>query len=215
MTAKILKIDLDQARPENIEDDAAPADLAVAVEALESWNARRLAVVNEVLTNWVADAIGRPNDRDGLVALQSVIERIRYAKASRKDGLTQRDATDPASYGNRWSGLSDTIAARHVVLAERAPDRIRGLSHVPEIEELLQQGELKQGEIEARIGLKSSRLSQVLSLMEAHGLIERRSSGKEKLVRLARTGAATATAVSKPAATARRGASYLTVLKAA
>ena len=180
-------IDLEQARPEQIEDDASPLDLAEAVEALPAWSARSLAVVNEVLTNWVADAIGRPNDSDGLVALQSAIERIRYAKASRTEGLTQRDATDPASYGNRWSGFSDAIAARHIVLVERAPDRVRQLSHVASIEGILKQENswLSQSAVQTGTGLKPSRLSQVLSLMEAHGMIERRSSGKEKQLRLA------------------------------
>ena len=147
--------------------------------------------------------------------LQSAIERIRNAKASRTVGLAQRGTTDPASFGDRWGALSDAIAARHIVLADRAPERIRGLSHVAEIEELLKQGELKQGEIEARTGLKSSRLSQVLSLMEAHGMIERRSSGKEKLVRLATSAVAVEPAVTRPATNARRGASYLTLIKAA
>lgn len=214
MNAKPV-IDLEQARPEQIEDDASPLDLAEAVEALPAWSVRGLKVVNEVLTNWVADAIGRPNDHDGLIDLQSAIERIRYAAASRSAGLAQRGSTEAVGFGDRWGALSDAIAARHIVLAERAPERIRGLSHVAKIEELLKQGELKQSELEAGVGLKPSRLSQVLSLMEAHGLIERRSSGKEKLVRLARSAVAIEPAIVRPATNACRGTSYLSLLKAA
>ena len=215
MTTKANKINLDHARPENIEGDVSPLALAAAVETLENWNERRLAVVDEVLTNWAADAIGRPDDREGLVDLQSAIARILHAKASKAAGLTEIDATEPATYASRWNGFYDAIAARHIVLAERNPDRVRSLMHVAAIEAQIAHGEIKQSEIQAKTGLSPSRLSQVLSLMEAHGMIARRSSGKEKLVRLVRDDTASEPASSKPAATARRGASYLTVRKAA
>ena len=162
-----------------------------------------------------ADAIGRPNDREGLVDLQSAIARILHANASKAAGLTEIDATEPGTYASRWNGFYDAIAARHIVLAERNPDRVRSLMHVAAIEAQLAHGEIKQSEIQAKTGLSPSRLSQVLSLMEAHGMIARRSSGKEKLVRLVRDGTVSEPASSKPAATARRGASYLTVRKAA
>ena len=103
MEAKVIKIDLDQARPESIEDDVSPLALAAAVETLENWNERRLAVVDEVLTNWSADAISRPNDREGLVDLQSAIGRILHAKASKAAGLTEIDAVAPVTYASRWS----------------------------------------------------------------------------------------------------------------
>ena len=215
MTTKANKINLDHARPENIEGDVSPLALAAAVETLENWNERRLAVVDEVLTNWAADAIGRPDDREGLVDLQSAIARILHAKASKAAGLTEIDATEPTTYASRWNGFYDAIAARHIVLAERNPDRVRSLMHVAAIEAQIAHGEIKQSEIQAKTGLSPSRLSQVLSLMEAHGMIARRSSGKEKLVRLVRDDTASEPASSKPAATARRGASYLTVRKAA
>ena len=215
MATKVIKIDLDQARPENIEDDVSPLALAAAVETLENWNERRLAVVDEVLTNWASDAISRPDDREGLVDLQSAIGRILHAKASQAAGLTELDPTEPATYANRWSGYYDAIAARRVVLAERNPDRVRGKMHVADIEAQLAHGEIKQSEIQANIGLTASRLSQVLSLMEAHGMIARSVNGKEKLVRLAHDGSARVPAISRPATTARRGASYLTLPKAA
>ena len=215
MEAKVIKIDLDQARPESIEDDVSPLALAAAVETLENWNERRLAVVDEVLTNWAADAIGRPNDREGLVDLQSAIGRILHAKASQAAGLNEIDPKEPATYANRWNGFYDAIAARHIVLAERNPDRARSLMHVAAIEAQLAHGEIRQSEIQAATGLTPSRLSQVLSLMDAHGMITRRVNGKEKLVKLAHDGSAAEPDVTRPAGTARRGASYLTLRKAA
>ena len=219
MASKVAKINLDQVRPERIEDEVAPLELAATVEELDAWSERRFAVVNEVLTNWVADAISRPNDREGLIALQSAIERILYAPASKAAGMTDLDRKASANYANRWKGFSDAIAARDIVLAERAPERVRSLAHVRQIEEELQAGPIKQSELKAG-GLSASRRSQVLSLMEAHGMIHRCSEGKEKWVSLAATAnqsppAINGSAATQAAAPAHRGASYLTLLKAA
>ena len=105
MATKVIKIDLDQARPENIEDDVSPLALAAAVETLENWNERRLAVVDEVLTNWASDAISRPDDREGLVdlidgtrehnlpavLLRSIIPRCDDWHGQRPDDLRNKD----------------------------------------------------------------------------------------------------------------------------
>lgn len=219
MTSKAANINLDQARPEQIEDEVAPLELATTVEALDAWSERRIAVVDEVLTNWVADAISRPDDREGLIALQSAIERILYAPASKAAGMTELDPKANTTFANRWKGFSDTIAARDIVLAERAPERVRSLAHVRDIEEQLQAGPVKQSELKAG-GLSASRRSQVLSLMEAHGMIHRRSEGKEKWVSLAAPTnqspqAKNGGAVAQDSAPARRGTSYLTLPKAA
>ena len=177
---------LDQIGPERLTDESDPAALATEVEALERWTPRRLAVIDDVLTSWVADAIGRRNDREGLIALQGAIERILQATPSRADSsMREPDDKTAADYARRWKGFSDAIEARDITLAERAPQRVRKLTHVGQIEAMIPEiGEIKQSEIQVRLGLTPSRLSQVLALMEAHGLIVWRKDKEENYISL-------------------------------
>lgn len=180
------QIDLDRMNPEQVLDESDPPALTKAVEALSDWTPRRLALVDDVLTGWTADYVARPNDHEGLIALQSAIRRILSATASRTEGMQVPDKKTAADYARRWECLSEAIAARDLTLAERNPERVRQFAHVAEIEAILSEEnrEIKQSELSSRLALSPSRLSQVLALMEAHGLIHRRSAGREKLILL-------------------------------
>jgi len=207
------QIDLDRMNPERVLDDSDPQELVAAVEALSLWTPRRLALVDDVLTGWTADWIARPNDRQGLITLQSAIRRILSAPASRADAMQAPDKKTAADYARRWEGFSETIAARDITLAERAPERVRHLKHVAEIEAiLLEDGEIKQSGLHRRLELKASRLSQVLALMEAHGLISRRSIGRDKYVLLADFPSKETPTASKPTpGTVKRGIAYFSL----
>jgi hypothetical protein len=184
----LTRIDLERINPERVLDESDPRELVAAVEALKNWTPRSLALVDDVLTGWVADFIARPNDREGLVALQSAVHRILQSQASRAEKAMQvPDEKTAAEYARRWEGFSDSIAARCITLQERAPDRVRELMHVADIEAIIEKsGEIKQSELLHRhLDLTPSRLSQVLALMEAHRLIERRSAGRDKYIALA------------------------------
>ena len=200
---------LDRTRPEALIDYATPLELARAVETITEWTPRRLTVVDEVLSNWVADTIARPNDEEGLAALESGIARILDAPASRAAGINQVEPDDAPQFAQRWRAFSDAVRARHLKVEERAPERVRGMKHVSTIENLIRSGAAKQSEIQSKMQLTPSRLSQVLSLMESNGLIERRSEGKEKIVSVPLALKLPAQTVThNPTATAR-GASWL------
>lgn len=173
-------IDLDKQRPEAIIDSAEPLDLARAVEALDAWTPRHLLVIDDVLANWVPDTIARPNDAEGLVNLESAIARILDSAAARAAGLRDLEAGSAADFAQRWRGFADTVRARHMTLEARAPERIRQLKHVSDIEASVIAGTFKQSDIQKQTGLSASRLSQVLTLMESNGMLERQSVGKER-----------------------------------
>lgn len=210
-------IDLDRISPERVLDETDPQELVAAVEALGSWTPRRLALVDDVLTGWTADYIARPNDRDGLMSLQRAILRILGSEASAKAGMQTPEEKSAPDYARRWEGLSDSLAARDITLADQNPERVRSLRHVAEIEAIVAEaGEIGQGELQQRCQLKSSRLSQVLALMEAHGLINRRSAGRDKYVSLAHTPAEKKkTEPAKKGSGMSRGIDYLTRKKVA
>jgi hypothetical protein len=180
------QINLDRTGPERLLDEWDPRELVAAMEAMDKWTPRRLALINDVFAAWVSDFIARPNDREGLVALQSAIHRTLQSKASQAAKMLLPDEKTSTDYARRWEAYSDAIAARYATMAEREPDRVRSLTHVAEIEKLVSEsGEIKQSELKEKLSIANSRLSQVLALMEAHGLIERRSAGREKYISIA------------------------------
>ena len=177
-------LDLDTLRAETLIDNADPVRLAQSIEALDAWTSRRLMVVDDVLTNWVADCIARPNDSEGLANLESCIARALDSPATRAAGLRDAQPQAASDFVQRWRGFAEAVRSRHMKIDQRAPERIRTLKHVAEIESMLLDGTMEQSEIQLKVSLTPSRLSQVLSLMESNGLIERRSVGKKKLVSL-------------------------------
>ncbi len=202
-----LPIDLDRAGPERLLDESDPGALAAAVEAIDAWTPRRLSLVDDVLTGWVAEFIARPHDREGLIALQSAIERVLHARSSRAESMHEDDQ-HASTYARRWKAFSDAIEARDITLAERDPNRVRGLRHVADIETMLQsRGEVSQREVQEQLELSPSRLSQVLALMESHGLIVRRTAGRERFV--ARAASSLPVAVSVSTSNTWRGLDYL------
>ena len=214
-TKRVAPANLDQVRPEALIDKFDPIDLARAVEALDAWTPRRIGVVDDVLSNWVPDAIARPNDVEGLAALQSGILRIIDASASRKEAGIEHEPATTKDFVQRWNGYADAIAARHLKLEERAPERIRKLKHVAEIEAMLADGPIEQSDIQRQVSLTPSRLSQVLSLMESNGMIERESVGKKKRVSTATRANRAEGDVRRKTGHLARGASWLSEKKAA
>ena len=211
----MTQLDLDRTGPERLLDEAEPEGFAATIEAFDNWTPRRLALVDDVLTGWVAEYIARPRDRDGLIALQGAIERILQAPASRSESMGGVGETSSATYAIRWKGFSDAIEARDITLAEREPERVLHLRHVAEIVEMASEsGEISQRDVQARLQLSPSRLSQVLALMESHGLIERRTAGRDKFVSLPVAAVDTERVAPAPAGV-RRGSSYLTLARGA
>jgi hypothetical protein len=164
---------LDSQRPERLVDELDVEGLVAAVRKLDGWSERRLGAVDYVLRHWMAQVAARQDARS-VAELQSAVGRI----------LELRPPPDP--YGHRWRALDDALEARRLTLAARDPERVAGMRHVSVIlDHLRQAGPTKQGDLLHRLGLdiSISRLSQIVSLMEAHGLVEVERRGRESFLR--------------------------------
>jgi len=168
---------LDSARPERLVGELDAEGLLSAVLELDEWSERRLGAVDYVLGHWTAQMAAR-RDARSVAELQSAIGQI----------LEQRPPPEP--YKHRWHAFDDALEARRLTLAARDPERIAEMKHArPILEHLRQEGPTRQGDLIRQVGLdiSVSRLSQIVSLMEAHGLVEVERRGRESFVRAATT----------------------------
>lgn len=89
----------------------------------------------------------------------------------------------------RWRAFADLIEARLAVLDNQDPAAVKSFAHSSAILDLAgREPGLKQSDIGKRLGLKPANLSRILSVLEAHELIERQSVGRERRVMLGRLG---------------------------
>ena len=173
---------LDTQRPERLVNELDAGGLIAAVLAIDRWSERRLAAVDYVLSHWTAHIAARQDARS-VAELQSVIGQI----------LERR--SPPDSYGHRWHALDDTLEARRLTLAARDPEHVMGMRHVRSIlDHLHNEGPTRQGDLleRLRLGVSVSRLSQIVKVMEAHGLVEVEQRGRESFLRVGRASAAEA-----------------------
>lgn len=170
------------ASPEWIVDTLEPRALLAEARALPAWDDEVRANIDHALCQWVRNACARNNDQEGLLELQSVLGCL-------LDGLEQNlEANRVDGLRSRWQGFLDLLEAHRIVLAARDPDGVRQRKHVAPILAALAAGETEQKALREQVGLSESRLTQLLHLMEAHGLIVRRKQGRTNLVRLAVVG---------------------------
>lgn len=168
-----------RASPEWIVDTLAPRALLAQARALPAWDDEVRENIDHALCQWARNACARNNDQEGLLELQAVLGWL-------IDGLEQRvDARSVDGLRSRWQGFLDLLEAHRIVLAARDPGGVRQRKHVVPILEALVGGETEQKDLREQVSLSESRLTQLLNLMEAHGLIVRRKQGRTNLVRLA------------------------------
>ena len=168
---------LDSQRPERLVNELDTESLIEAVLAIDQWSERRLGAVDYVLSHWTAQMAARQDARS-VAELQSVIGQI----------LERRPPPDP--YAHRWRALDDALEARRLTLATRDPERVMGMRHVlPILEHLRKEGPTRQGDLlgRLRLGVSVSRLSQIVKVMEANGLVEVEQRGRESFLRLPET----------------------------
>ena len=171
-----------RASPDWIVDTLAPRALLAEARALPAWDDEVRANIDHVLCQWVRNACARNDDREGLLELQAVLGCL-------LDGLELHvDANSVNGLRSRWQGFFDLTEAQRIVLAARDPDGVRQRKHVAPILAALAGGETEQRTLREQVSLSESRLTQLLHLMEAHGLIVRRKLGRTNLVRLAALG---------------------------
>lgn len=174
--------------PALLADSASVDDILEALEkcsAEDGWPEDSLRLVDFLLTCWSADFIARPDDREGIGALQHLID---YAFT-----LADNAAALPTETHSRWTAFRDVLEARRRTIIGRDAQLILGRSHVGFILCTLAKGERSQKTLhtalkESGIGITSPRLSQLLSLIEAHGLLTRKREGRENRLALTESG---------------------------
>jgi hypothetical protein len=190
--------------PALLADSATPDDILQALRqcsAEDGWPDESLDLVDFLLTSWTADFSARPDDRESIAELQRLIAYAR-TRAGNHPSL-------PPATSARWSALTDVLEARRRTINGRdpslfipkpsdvsEPSLVHGRSHVSEILGAIGQNCASQQALLDALGsdsksrkITAGRLSQLLSLMEAHGLITRKRKGRENQLALTPLGA--------------------------
>lgn len=173
--------------PAQLSSITSTAEILAAVRqfgANDGWSPRALQTLDHLLVVWTANTTARPDDVEGIAELQQLIDYVRHRSANRQHL--------PLASQSRWEALHDVLESRRRAIAGRQPERILDRAHVRAILGLIGTGttqrELTAGLQGRDINISSGRLSQLLSLMEAHGLIDRRREGRENRLSLTPAG---------------------------
>lgn len=195
--------------PALLADSATPDEILQALRqcsAEDGWPDESVDLVDFLLTSWTADFSARPDDRESIAELQRLITYTR-TRAGNHPAL-------PPATSARWSALSDVLEARRRTMAARDPELILERRHVRSILAAIAAGCASQQTLDEHlkqqnIAVSPGRLSQLLSLMEAHGLITRKREGRENRLGLSPSGAQHAPTYAARPASAVRGMSFL------
>jgi DNA-binding MarR family transcriptional regulator len=198
-------LNLNVSDPAMLVDRATPAELMVAIIDLEQWSDNELNAVNRMIAVWSARAIAHPGDREGISELQRLIHyALNRSKAA---------ATLPAEFRYRWKEASDMLEARRLNLANADPKAQIARRHVPEILQYLLSsgvGEQLQSGLVEHLGVTTGRVTQLISTLEANGLVTKRKHGRDNLLKLTETGLLhTKSLEQKNRSDVTRGASFL------
>lgn len=173
--------------PAQLSSITSTAEILAAVRqfgANDDWSPRALQTLDHLLVVWTANTAARPDDVEGIAELQQLIDYVRHRSANRQHL--------PLASQSRWEALHDVLESRRHAIAGRQPERILDRAHVRAILGLIGTGttqrELTAGLQGRDINISSGRLSQLLSLMEAHDLIDRRREGRENRLSLTPAG---------------------------
>ena len=173
--------------PAQLSSVTSTAEILAAVRqfgADDGWSPRALQTLDHLLVVWTANTAARPDDVEGIAELQQLIDYVRHRSANRQHL--------PLASQSRWEALHDVLESRRHAIDGRQPERILDRAHVRAILDLIGTGttqrELTAGLQGRDINISSGRLSQLLSLMEAHGLIDRRREGRENRLSLTPAG---------------------------
>lgn len=195
--------------PALLADSATPDEILQALRqcsAEDGWPDEPLDLVDFLLTSWTADFSARPDDRESIAELQRLIAYAR-TRAANHPSL-------PPATSARWSALTDVLEARRRTMTGRDAELILERRHVRSILAAIAAGCASQQTLDEHlkqhsIAISPGRLSQLLSLMEAHGLITRKREGRENRLGLSPSGAQHAPAEAARPASAVRGMSFL------
>ncbi|WP_374246971.1 hypothetical protein [Zoogloea sp.] len=179
--------------PAQLSSTADTSDVLAALRQLgasDHWSERSLHTLDQLLVTWTANTAARQDDAEGIAELQRLIE---YAR-----NRTANQSSLPPASRDRWSALNDVLESRRYAIEGRRPERILNRAHVRTVLSLigtgLSQPVLAEKLQDRNVEISPGRLSQLLSLMEAHGLIDRKREGRENRLTLTPAGQAAAPA---------------------
>ncbi len=176
-------IDLNAVNPWRSADADDPEALFDAVRALPQWSERSLHWVDAIATEWVGDALAASANREGWAELHSLLERVQVIQPLAAQGEALRPAVE--AYYYRWDALADLLAARAHRYDRHDPAQIESRTHMPQLKALLRAAapdSLPVGVLPERLQLSRSRVSQLLSLAEAAGLVVRGRENGQRVV---------------------------------
>ncbi|MEY2632030.1 MAG: hypothetical protein RIR00_684 [Pseudomonadota bacterium] len=202
--------------PGQLVTTTSPEDIVRALRELEAedaWPEWTLELLDRLFIVWAVTAIVRRGDEQGLAELQSTLDYACHR--------TRNRSALPETSRQRWLIVSDMLEARRQGLIGRDPDLILNRKHVRRLLSLLQAGETAQAELAAAlvkqgVEVSDGRLSQLLSLMEGHGLLEKRKDGRENRVKLTDDGkrhTQEQTPQASPATPAKNGKGFMHLLR--
>ena len=184
MSAKstVPVFDFSRDDPSRLLLEGEPEQLFQAVKALPAWTERALEVCDATLTLWASNAHARQRDREGLAAVHLLIRRLQVLRPRENAAVD----LNVACYYDRWDGMAALVETRAHMLDRHDPSEIEQRAHMPALKSAL--GGVRSGEsvstqhLLATLGLSKPRLSQLLALAEAAGLVERTKQGREQSV---------------------------------
>ncbi len=191
------------ARPEALVGQADLSDLLALLRKTKRLSRSRAEGLDHAFRQWTVRALGRPDDMDGLLELDETVYLASERLEPKMEGL--------GVFRNRWRAFRDLLESKRLVLEAAGSGKAMRLLHAGKVLELLATGPIPQLDLQAKLDVTAARVSQILGVMEAGGLICRRKLGKENLVSLAepRTEKSAANASTGSAARAFRGIDFL------
>lgn len=172
-------IDFSSDDPERLLAECSPEDLFRAVKALSRWDERALGVTHAALSYWTCSTVARPRDREGIGEIRSLIRRLQAIQPLNR----QTPELNVEESYLRWGGMVSVLESRAHLLDYHDPNEVEGRAHMKELRDALQADAIGQGlrtqQLLKLLNVSAPRLSQLLALAEAAGLIERRKIGRE------------------------------------
>ena len=175
----IKPIDFSADDPERLLAEYSPDDLLHAVKALDHWDERALGVTHAALSYWTCNTVARHRDREGIGEIRSLIRRMQAIQPLSR----QQADLDVESRYQQWNGMVSVLESRAHLLDYHDPAEIEGRAHMKDLRDALRvhaaDHDLRTQQLLDILNVSAPRLSQLLALAEAAGLIERRKIGRE------------------------------------
>lgn len=178
-------IDLHASNPLRNANADEPEALFAAAEALGHWDKPALHWADLILAEWISDAFANPKNREGWAELHSLIQRLQAQLPASQHAEELRPTVE--AYYYRWDGMAELLLARSHRQDNHEPEDIEKRAHMGTLKNAIavHGPDLPVSDLPKHLQLSKSRVSQLLSLAEAGGLIERSKIQGKRVINLA------------------------------